>query len=69
MRVEKTDMLKPILAVVAIVSLAACAHRGAVRVECDGVLRPVNTPIGAHEPPVSTVPVSPAKDSAPEARP
>jgi len=35
--------------------LSACAHHGAVRVECNGPLRPINAP-SQHEPPVSVEP-------------
>ena len=40
--------------------LAACAHRGAVRVECDGPLRPINRPAQLKDAPVSVVPASPS---------
>lgn len=33
-----------VAAVLALVGAAACAHHGAVRVLCDGVLRPINRP-------------------------
>ncbi len=36
---------------------AGCAHHGAVRVECDGPLSPINSPV--KEAPVSIVPASP----------
>ena len=40
------------------ISLAGCAHRGAVHVECDGSLRPVNTPAPLKDAPVTVVPGS-----------
>jgi hypothetical protein len=40
--------------------LAGCAHRGAVRVECDGPLRPINRPALLKDAPVSVVPASPS---------
>ena len=40
--------------------LAGCAHRGAVRVECDGPLRPINRPALVNDAPVSVVPASPS---------
>ena len=40
--------------------LAGCAHHGAVRVECDGPLRPINRPALVNDAPVSVVPVSPS---------
>ena len=39
--------------------LAGCAHPGAVRVECDGPLRPINRPALLKDAPVSVVPASP----------
>jgi hypothetical protein len=39
--------------------LAGCAHRGAVRVECDGGLRPINQPAPLKDAPVTVGPVSP----------
>jgi hypothetical protein len=35
--------------------LAACAHRGAVRVECEGPLRPINRPAPLKDAPVTVV--------------
>jgi hypothetical protein len=40
--------------------LAGCAHRGAVRVECDGPLRPINRPALLKDAPVSVVPANPS---------
>ena len=40
--------------------LAGCAHRGAVRVECDGPLRPINRPAPLKDAPVTVVPASPS---------
>jgi len=39
--------------------LAGCAHRGALRVECDGALRPINPKEHLVESPVSVLPASP----------
>jgi hypothetical protein len=61
-------MLKSVASMILVITLAACAHRGAVRVDCDGPLRPVNSPIESHEPPVSVD--SPKSDYSPnEKRP
>jgi hypothetical protein len=38
--------------------LAGCAHRGAVRVECDGGLRPINQSAPSKEAPATVVPAS-----------
>jgi hypothetical protein len=40
--------------------LAGCAHRGAVRVECDGPLRPINRPAPLKDAPVTVAPASPS---------
>jgi hypothetical protein len=40
--------------------LAGCAHRGAVRVECDGPLRPINRLAPLKDAPVTVVPASPS---------
>jgi hypothetical protein len=40
--------------------LTGCAHRGAVRVECDGPLRPINRPALLKDAPVTVVPASPS---------
>ena len=37
--------------------LAGCAHRDAVRVECEGPLRPINQPL--QNAPVTVAPASP----------
>ena len=38
-------MLKPWVGLLILtVTLAGCAHRGAMRVDCDGPLRPINRP-------------------------
>ena len=31
--------------ILCLVALSACAHRGAVRVDCTGPLRPINRPV------------------------
>ena len=40
--------------------LAGCAHHGAVRVQCDGPLRPINRPAPVKDAPVTVVPASPS---------
>jgi hypothetical protein len=49
--------------------LAACAHRGAVRVECEGPLRPISAPVPLKDAPVTVVPTSPDTPKASEGRP
>jgi hypothetical protein len=49
-------MVKSMAVSVIVLILTACANHGAVRVDCDGPLRPVNTPTEAHDPPVSVAP-------------
>jgi hypothetical protein len=49
--------------------LSGCAHRGAVRVECEGPLRPINTPAALTDAPVTVVPASPDTPKASEGRP
>jgi hypothetical protein len=39
--------------------LAGCAHRGAVRVECEGALRPINRPAPLKDAPVTVAPANP----------
>jgi hypothetical protein len=34
----------------------ACAHKGAVKVDCDGPLRPINQPTSSPQSPVSVEP-------------
>jgi hypothetical protein len=62
-------MVKSMYVAVILVCLVGCAHHGAVRVKCDGVLRPVNAPIDAHEPPVSVSPTNRTEASMPEVQP
>jgi len=62
-------MLKSITLAVCLVSLAGCAHHGAVRVTCDGALRPVNAPIESQDPPVSVSPHDPTDAKTPERHP
>lgn len=62
-------MLKPTMGALLLLSLTGCAHHGAVRVVCDGVLRPVNAPIESHEPPVTVSPKDSAEIKTPESRP
>jgi hypothetical protein len=45
---------------VLITLLAGCAHHGAVRVECDGPLRPINRLALLKDAPVTVVPASPS---------
>jgi len=49
--------------------LAGCAHRGAVRVECEGPLRPINAPARLSDGPVTVVPASPDTPKPSEGRP
>jgi hypothetical protein len=49
--------------------LAGCAHSGAVRVECEGPLRPINAPATLRDAPVTVVPASPDPPKASEGRP
>lgn len=54
-------MLKTLAPLLVITTcLAACAHRGAVRVECDGALRPINgSGSTSSHAPVSVAPATP----------
>jgi hypothetical protein len=49
--------------------VASCAHRGAVRVDCEGPLRPINTRAPLKEAPVTIVPASPDTPKTGERRP
>ena len=50
-------MLKPWVSfLILTVILPGCAHRGAMRVDCDGPLRPINRPSTSTEAPVTVVP-------------
>jgi hypothetical protein len=49
--------------------VAGCAHRGAVRVECEGPLRPINAPTNPKDAPVTVVPASPDPAKTGERRP
>jgi hypothetical protein len=50
-------MLKPgATFLILTVILAGCAHRGAMRVDCDGPLRPINRPSTLKEAPVTVAP-------------
>ena len=49
--------------------LAGCAHRGAVRVQCEGPLRPINAASTLRDAPVTVVPASPDTPKANERRP
>jgi hypothetical protein len=44
---------------VLMIILAGCAHRGAVRVDCDGPLRAINRGAQSKDAPVSVAPASP----------
>jgi hypothetical protein len=46
--------------------LSGCAHRGAVRVECEGPLRPINAASTSRDAPVTVVPASPDTPKASE---
>jgi hypothetical protein len=53
-------MLKPWASfLILTVILAGCAHRGAMRVDCEGPLRPINRAANLKEAPVTVVPASP----------
>jgi hypothetical protein len=53
-------MLKPWVSfLILTVILAGCAHRGAMRVDCEGPLRPINRAANLKEVPVTVVPASP----------
>jgi hypothetical protein len=45
-----------------LMALGACAHKGAVRVGCDGVLRPINAP--DTPPPVTIEPPLPKSNES-----
>ena len=62
-------MLKWMTLFVVVLILSGCAHHGAVRVKCDGRLRPVNAPIESHEPPVSVLPHDPVDRKSAEPQP
>jgi hypothetical protein len=49
--------------------LAGCAHRGAVRVECDGGLRPINQSALLKDAPVTVVPASSGAPKSGERQP
>jgi hypothetical protein len=49
--------------------LAGCAHRGAVRVECNGGLRPINQSVPSKEAPVTVAPASPEAPRTTERQP
>lgn len=51
-------MLKLVRYFVLTAVLAGCAHHGAVRVECDGALRPINPKEHLGAPPDSAPPAS-----------
>jgi hypothetical protein len=57
--------------VLCLVSLSACAHRGAVRVDCNGPLRPINraAPLNGNTPVSPAAPTAaPSQSSAGEGR-
>jgi hypothetical protein len=43
--------------VLATTSLAACVHKGAVKVYCDGPLQPINRPTAPDQAPVTIRPI------------
>lgn len=49
--------------------LSACAHRGAVRVDCEGPMRPINPPAQPSEAPVSVAPAHPSGEKTGETQP
>jgi hypothetical protein len=53
-------MLKPWVGFLILnVILPGCAHRGAMRVDCEGPLRQINRPANLKDAPVTVVPASP----------
>jgi hypothetical protein len=54
---------EPLSALLITLAVAGCAHRGAVRVQCDGPLRPINAPTQSLAPPVSIGPKTPTNTS------
>ena len=50
------------------ISLTGCAHRGAMRVDCTGPLRPINRPVPAKEVPLA-VPAGPSTRGAGDLKP
>jgi hypothetical protein len=50
-------------------ALAGCAHRGAIRVECKGPLRPINQPAEVKGTSVRVGPASPSVPKSGEAQP
>lgn len=51
-------MFKPLSLLILAVAVTACAHRGAVRVVCEGALRPINRPAPAPQPAAAETPGS-----------
>jgi hypothetical protein len=49
--------------------LAGCVHRGAVRVECEGPLHPINRPMSLKDAPVTVAPGSPEATKTPGTAP
>ena len=43
-------MFKPLSLLILAAAVTACAHRGAIRVVCEGPLRPINRPAPAPQP-------------------
>jgi hypothetical protein len=53
-------MLNAVVRLLVVTTLiTGCAHHGAVRVECDGPISAINSPVRLKEAPVSIVPASP----------
>jgi len=49
--------------------IVGCAHHRAVRVECDGPLRPINPPMSLKDAPVTVVPAGPNTQRTGERQP
>ena len=54
--------MRSLLILTLAVLAAACAHKGAVKVDCNGPLRPINQPTSSQPAPVT---VEPATNEAP----
>jgi hypothetical protein len=62
-------LMRTLLILMLAVCAAACAHKGAVKVDCNGPLRPINLPIARQQAPVTVEPASKEAPSPPEMRP
>jgi hypothetical protein len=62
-------MIRLLVWVLGVLSVLGCAHKGAVRVRCEGPLRPVNAPVGAPAAPAGGAPDKTVEDGRSGARP